>query len=379
MMRQTIFTFTTIITFALSAATLSSFAQKTREEFGKCGYYADSFQGRPTSNGEKYDKNALTCSHKSLPFGTRLRVTRLDNKKSVVVRVNDRGPYIEGYVVDVSGEAAKELDLLKAGTARVKLEVLETSESAAANENQATVNASGSTQLLVSHQEKKPAQPVTYNKEDPKPAVTAKGTANEEPVSSLYKVDIKKSEKTGFGIQISTLFDANNVLPIINKLQSQWPNKVLVSVTNDEANKLTTYKIIVGPFTDRKTAETQQKMVTKKGYKKTFVVDLSRNLSAGNYRGGTSIPLVPPLYRHFSLLQRDINCLRGKRSTAPARRRRVGVIESKPAVFKARHKIHFHSEEIDCVGFVHDDPDAVDLISIIIFLRQVESQNIGKA
>lgn len=276
MMRQTIFTFTTIITVALSAATLSSFAQKTREEFGKCGYYADSFQGRPTSNGEKYDKNALTCSHKSLPFGTRLRVTRLDNKKSVVVRVNDRGPYIEGYVVDVSGEAAKELDLLKAGTARVKVEVLESGEPETANEGRKTVSASGSTQLLVSHQqEKAPDQPVTYNKEDPRPAAAAKGTSTEEPVSSLYKVDIKKSEKTGFGIQISTLFDANNVLPIINKLQSQWPGKVLVSVTNDEANNVTTYKIIVGPFTDRKTAEAQQKLVAKKGYKKTFVVDLS--------------------------------------------------------------------------------------------------------
>jgi len=276
MMRQTIFTFTTVITVALSAASLSSFAQKAREEYGKCGYYADSFQGRPTSNGEKYDKNALTCSHKSLPFGTRLRVTRLDNKKSVVVRVNDRGPYIEGYVVDVSGEAAKELDLLKAGTARVKVEILESGESEAANENRATVSASGGTQLLVSHQqEKSPDQPVTYNKEDPRPAAVAKGTSTEEPVSSLYKVDIKKSEKTGFGIQISTLFDANNVLPIINKLQSQWPGKVLVSVTNDEANNVTTYKIIVGPFTDRKTAEAQQKLVTKKGYKKTFVVDLS--------------------------------------------------------------------------------------------------------
>lgn len=276
MMRQTIFTFTVLITVVLSAATLSSFAQKAREEYGKCGYYADSFQGRPTSNGEKYDKNALTCSHKSLPFGTRLRVTRLDNKKSVVVRVNDRGPYIEGYVVDVSGEAAKELDLLKAGTARVKVEILESGESEAANEARTTVSASGSTQLLVSHQqEKTPDQPVTYNKEDPRPAAVAKGTSTEEPVSSLYKVDIKKSEKTGFGIQISTLFDANNVLPIINKLQNQWPGKVLVSVTSDEANNVTTYKIIVGPFTDRKAAEAQQKLVTKKGYKKTFVVDLS--------------------------------------------------------------------------------------------------------
>ncbi len=279
-MRQTVFAFTTIMTLALSAMTLSSFAQKTREEFGKCGYYADSFQDRPTANGEKYDKNALTCSHKSLPFGTRIRVTRLDNQKSVVVRVNDRGPYIEGYVVDVSGEAARQLDLLKAGTARVKVEILDSSESVAAKES----TTSSGTKLLVSHKGNTLARPVTYSTTESKPGVTSKGITKsatepaagttEQPVSNLYKVDIKKSEKTGFGIQISTLSDANNVLPIVNKLQSQWPNKVMVNVTNDEANQVTTYKIIVGPYTDKKTADSQQKLVTKRGYAKTFVVNL---------------------------------------------------------------------------------------------------------
>lgn len=277
MMRQTFFTFSCIVALALSGVVSSSFAQKTREEFGKCGYYADSFQGRPTSNGEKYDKGALTCSHKSLPFGTKLRVTRLDNKKSVVVRVNDRGPFIEGYVVDVSGEAARELDLLKVGTTRVKIEVLD-ADAALSGSEQKTVSASDKTQLLVSHKEKTVEKPVVYNYDDPQPA-TAKGVAktgtSAEPTSNLYKVDIKKSEKAGYGIQISTLLDADNVLPIINKLQSQWPNKVLVNVTTDEENSVNTYKVIVGPYTDKKTAETQQKLVAKKGYKKTFIVDLS--------------------------------------------------------------------------------------------------------
>lgn len=280
MMRQTFFTFSCIITLALSGVVSSSFAQKTREEFGKCGYYADSFQGRPTSNGEKYDKNALTCSHKSLPFGTKLRVTRLDNKKSVVVRVNDRGPFIEGYVVDVSGEAAEELDLLKVGTTRVKIEVLDMDAALETGTTQKTVAASEKTQLLVSHREKTADKPVTYNSEDPKPvaskSVAKSGTTTSaEPTSNLYKVDIKKSEKSGYGIQVSTLLDANNVLPIINKLQSQWPNKVLVSVISDEENNVNTYKVIIGPYSDKKTAETQQKLVAKKGYKKTFIVDLS--------------------------------------------------------------------------------------------------------
>jgi rare lipoprotein A len=279
MMRQTFFALACLCTLIFSGATLSSFAQKARMEYGKCGYYADSFQDRPTSNGEKYDKNALTCSHKSLPFGTEIRVTRIDNKKSVVVRVNDRGPFIEGYVVDVSGAAAKALDLLKVGTTRVKVEVLGQEETTSAGTKKAALSTAGNTKLLVSHKGESAAKPVTYNQDDPKPAETEKaagtGTAEKAaPTTELYKVDIKKSEKSGFGIQISTLFDANNVLPIINTLQGQWPNKVMVAVSKDEANEQTAYKIIVGPYTSKKAAETQQKLVSRKGYKKTLIVDL---------------------------------------------------------------------------------------------------------
>lgn len=280
-MRQTLFTSVCICTLALSCFSLSSFAQKSRTEYGKCGYYAASFQGRPTSSGEKYDKNDLTCSHKSLPFGTYIRVTRIDNNKSVVVRVNDRGPFIEGYVVDVSGAAAEQLDLLKVGTTRVKISVLNTKDAA----EKTTADATASTQLIIPKQSTTAERPATYNQGTTKTALAAGTTADKSPqspekgetqvVSDLYKVDIKKSEKSGYGIQISTLFDANNVLPIINKLQSQWPDKVLVNVIKDEANNVSTYKIIVGPFTDKKTAESQQKLVSKKGYKKTFIVDLS--------------------------------------------------------------------------------------------------------
>lgn len=279
-MRQTLFAFVCFCTLTLSGISLSSFAQNSRTEYGKCGYYAASFQGRPTANGEKYDKNALTCSHKSLPFGTYIRVTRIDNNKSVVVRVNDRGPFIEGYVVDVSGAAAEQLDLLKVGTARVKIAVLTTK----GEEDNTVADATGSTQLIIPKQATSAEKPATYSRETSRTSLAGNTTTDKSPqagtdkgqvVSDLYKVDIKKSEKSGFGIQISTLFDANNVLPIINKLQSQWPDKVLVCVIKDEANNVATYKIIVGPFTDKKTAGSQQKLVSKKGYKKTFIVDLS--------------------------------------------------------------------------------------------------------
>lgn len=92
---------------------------------GVASYYADQYHGRLTSNGETYDMNDLTAAHRTFPFGSKVRVTNLENKKNVVVRINDRGPFVEGRIIDLSLAAAKELDLVRPGTARVRLEVLE--------------------------------------------------------------------------------------------------------------------------------------------------------------------------------------------------------------------------------------------------------------
>ena len=92
---------------------------------GIASFYANDFNGKQTSNGEIFDMNALTAAHRTFPFGTKVRVTNLENNKTVVVRVNDRGPFKEGRMMDLSMGAAKEIDLIRTGTARVRLEVLE--------------------------------------------------------------------------------------------------------------------------------------------------------------------------------------------------------------------------------------------------------------
>jgi rare lipoprotein A len=92
---------------------------------GVASYYADDFHGKQTSNGETFDMNSLTAAHRTFPFGTKIRVTNLENAKTVVVRVNDRGPFKEGRMIDLSRGAAQALDLVRTGTARVRLEVLE--------------------------------------------------------------------------------------------------------------------------------------------------------------------------------------------------------------------------------------------------------------
>ncbi len=92
---------------------------------GVASYYADDFHGKMTSNGEIFDMNDLTAAHRVFPFGSKVRVTNLENNKTVVVRVNDRGPFKEGRIIDLSRGAAKEISLIEKGTARVRLEVLE--------------------------------------------------------------------------------------------------------------------------------------------------------------------------------------------------------------------------------------------------------------
>ena len=92
---------------------------------GKASYYGSRHHGRKTANGERFNKNALTAAHRSLPFGSLVRVTNLNNQKSIVVRINDRGPYAKGRIIDLSEQAARELNMIRAGVAQVKIEQLQ--------------------------------------------------------------------------------------------------------------------------------------------------------------------------------------------------------------------------------------------------------------
>jgi rare lipoprotein A len=91
---------------------------------GKASYYGDRHHGRKTASGERFDQHALTAAHRSLPFGSQVRVTNLGNGKSVVVRINDRGPYAKGRIIDLSKKAAERLDMLRAGVVPVRVEQL---------------------------------------------------------------------------------------------------------------------------------------------------------------------------------------------------------------------------------------------------------------
>ena len=94
-------------------------------ETGIASYYGTKYHGRPTASGETFNMHELTAAHPRLAFGTRVKVTHLANHKSVTVRINDRGPFVKGRVIDLSQAAANELQMVNSGLAPVKLEIVE--------------------------------------------------------------------------------------------------------------------------------------------------------------------------------------------------------------------------------------------------------------
>jgi rare lipoprotein A len=94
-------------------------------ETGYASYYADKFEGRTTANGEIFRQSKLTAAHRIIPFGTFVKITNLSNNKSVIVRINDRGPFIKGRIIDISKSAAQQIDMITAGIVKVKIEYRE--------------------------------------------------------------------------------------------------------------------------------------------------------------------------------------------------------------------------------------------------------------
>ena len=111
--------------FAVVIFNASAFAQTDSIMFGRASFYANKFVGRTTSNGEIFSQEKLTAAHKTLPFGTYVKVTNLKNRHSVVVKINDRLPQNSKRTIDLTRAAAKELHMIKSGLAKVSLEIVD--------------------------------------------------------------------------------------------------------------------------------------------------------------------------------------------------------------------------------------------------------------
>jgi rare lipoprotein A len=103
------------------SAILFTSCSKYITKTGRASFYADKYHGRKTANGEIFSQNEYTAAHKKLPFGTKVIVTNLNNNKTVTVRINDRGPFVKGRIIDLSKKAASDIGMVKSGVATVKI------------------------------------------------------------------------------------------------------------------------------------------------------------------------------------------------------------------------------------------------------------------
>ncbi|MBL4941835.1 MAG: septal ring lytic transglycosylase RlpA family protein [Colwellia sp.] len=203
-----------------------SSAQKF-EQVGVASWYGKKFHGHLTSNGEIYDMYAMSAAHKSLPLPTYLKVTNLANHKSVIVRVNDRGPFHQNRIVDLSYSAAYKLDMLKAGTAKVKITAITQFEEKFNRKTQKTTLAIANKKEDKNplFQEKNIIQVFATSKLD-----LAKKTA--QILSKQYSQAVNYPKKNGiYRIQIGPISNTTTLNKLLVELkQSNYPNAYLRSL-----------------------------------------------------------------------------------------------------------------------------------------------------
>jgi rare lipoprotein A len=203
---------------------------------GKASFYADKFEGTPTASGEKYKHTKLTAAHKTLPFGTKVKITNLANNESVEVIINDRGPYVEGRIVDVSKSAAEKLGFVNQGLAEVRLEVIDAGDGKTSD-----------------------------------PGRTIDHVTVEE--KEFYDFEIERLKPKGFGIQIGTYQELVNLMRLADNLKNSYKKQVTVQVKI--LNGVKYYGLILGQFPSRPKAEQFRDELIKK-FPDAFIVEYDR-------------------------------------------------------------------------------------------------------
>ncbi len=203
---------------------------------GKASFYADKFEGRTTASGEKYKHNKPTAAHKTLPFGTKIRVTNLANNQAVEVVVNDRGPYVDGRIVDLSKSAAEQLGFVNLGLADVKLEVVDAGD----------------------------------GKGKTRPVSIEKVSVDEK---EFYELSVSRLNPSGFGVQIGTYQELVNLMRLSENLKNSYKRDVSIQVK--VINGIKYYSIILGQFSKRSKAAGFLGDIKKK-FPDAFIVEFNR-------------------------------------------------------------------------------------------------------
>ncbi|MEO0043889.1 MAG: hypothetical protein RL329_3337 [Bacteroidota bacterium] len=247
------------------------------EEYGYISVYSAKFNGSKTANGESFVHSSKTAAHKTLPFGTMLRITRMDNNQSVVVRVNDRGPYVNNRIADISLAAGELIGLTYEQTVKVKMEIIgdaanmpsSYSYSKKTGGNPSTQGAPPSVADLSEGLASKGDVPREYNQRSA-PDLSKKTTRTSSGHSDgLYKIQLQRPNKKGYAIQVASVKGKENMLHKVSDLQSDSYRNVLIHEGSNDS-----YKILLGSFDTHSTAESYLKDLKKKNIS-GFVVNLS--------------------------------------------------------------------------------------------------------
>lgn len=255
------------------------------QEVGMASWYSDTFHNRKTASGERYDKNKLTGAHNTLPFGTKVRVTRLDNGKSVVITINDRGPHIRGRIVDLSRKAAEKIGLIDDGVTKVRLTTLHNKEKSDSHAGKGDVGLPEivAREVAKMQEEQPPAKvPATAPQLTEQPPAPVPVKQNGQLVTgstfqdfSTYQVSVRKPEKGGFGVQVASLKDYRNVLRQIAILQEKWGDRILLRIEGSTEHSFI-YKLIIGPYLTKAEAVIQKERIQKQDKMDGFIIDLNQ-------------------------------------------------------------------------------------------------------
>jgi len=173
---------------------------------GIASFYADKFEGRTTANGEIYYHSKKTAAHRALPFGSIVKVTNLENNKVVVVRINDRGPFVDNRIIDLSKSAAQELDFIGKGLADVKIEVIASIDDIP---------------------DKKENKQLTEQ-------------------SRYYKLEVHTAQPKGKGVQIGSFGQDDNVFRLAERLRSKYAEEIFVEPAEINGKKV--FRVIIGNY-----------------------------------------------------------------------------------------------------------------------------------
>jgi rare lipoprotein A len=230
--------------WSLFPAKLYSQAGYTQQ--GKASYYAAKFDGRPTANGEKFTNKNLTAAHPTLAFNSLVKVTNVKNGKSVIVRINDRGPHTKARILDMSKAAAQEIDMIQSGIATVNIEVVGTSENM-----QAT---------------KQDIQVVAVNKPSLKTPAADPDRRINIPFSIGHTYSMWGTERfpIGYGIQVASFADLDNAKGVCKELLAAEVKEAYIQVEWKSGEKV--HRVLAGSFPDEVQAQDYKYALEKLGF-----------------------------------------------------------------------------------------------------------------